>query len=79
MTKPVIRKEASVEYRYKLVQAAYETLEKNSDKYFPFQSCINCKNFSEPDELCLLYEQRPPVRVLVFGCPSYDDIGDIPF
>lgn len=76
---PHIRKEASVEFHYKLIQAAFETLEKNADKYFPFQSCINCKNFNEPDEICILYSKRPPAKVIVFGCSSYDDIGDIPF
>ena len=79
MTNPVIRKEASLEYHYKLVQAAYEAIEKNADKYFPFQSCLNCKAFSEEKELCLKYNQRPPVRVIVFGCNSYEDISDIPF
>jgi hypothetical protein len=77
--KPIIRKEASLEFHSKIVQSAFETLEKNSDKYFPFQSCINCKNFSEPDEKCLKYNMRPPVRVLVFGCNDYEDVGDIPF
>lgn len=76
---PQIRKEASLEFHNMLVQAAFTTLEKNADKYFPFQSCINCKNFNEPDELCILFKARPPAKVIVFGCSSYDDIGDVPF
>ena len=79
MAIPVIRKEASLEFHSKIVQSAFEALEKNAIKYFPFQSCLNCKNFNEPDELCILYKMRPPAKIIVFGCPSYDDIGDIPF
>lgn len=79
MTKPVIRKEASLEFHYKIVQSAFEALEKNSDKYFPFQSCLNCKLFNEKQEICSKYNQRPPARVIVFGCNDYEDTSDIPF
>ena len=66
--KPKLRQEGLIELYSAIVNGT-----------FPFQSCINCKNFNEPDELCILYKMKPPVRVLVFGCDSYEDVGDIPF
>lgn len=54
-------------------------------------SCITCANFKEKDgevkpeqkpndypaETCLLYRQRPPARVIAYGCPSW--VEDLPF
>ena len=40
-------------------------------------SCLDCEHFRERKELCVLYNQRPPVRVLVNGCPSFSE--NIPF
>lgn len=45
---------------------------------YPFQTCINCINFDEANELCRLVKMRPPARVIAFGCPKYDD-DKIPF
>jgi hypothetical protein len=41
------------------------------------KSCLNCINFNEEDETCLLAKARPPARIIVFGCPQWD--ADIPF
>lgn len=43
-----------------------------------YQGCINCENFNEPLELCKLASVRPPVRVILFGCPKWEFNG-IPF
>lgn len=40
-------------------------------------TCINCDNFNEEEEKCKLYDQRPPARVIVKGCPQWIPI--IPF
>jgi recombinational DNA repair protein RecR len=43
------------------------------------RTCLNCQNFDEKSELCKFnsYNQRPPARVIVTGCPSHED--EIPF
>lgn len=42
------------------------------------RSCIFCANFVDKTEGCLLADgQRPPARVIVQGCDSYDE--EIPF
>jgi len=65
--KPKFRKEAEVNLRELF----------NKDTY-PFQSCINCLNFTK-QELCKLVNERPPAQVIVFGCPQYFDIQEIPY
>lgn len=36
------------------------------------RSCINCIHFTEHQgEVCKLVQQRPPARVIAFGCPSF--------
>jgi len=39
-------------------------------------SCLDCKNFNEPHEVCTLVGLRPPVRVIVYRCPSYINATD---
>lgn len=47
---------------------------------YPFKTCLNCIRFIENTEICALYSQRPPARVIAFGCSSYSDSTDeIPF
>jgi hypothetical protein len=38
-------------------------------------TCINCKHFDEPKELCTIAKPpaRPPARTIVFGCGSYEE------
>lgn len=40
-------------------------------------TCVHCRHFREADELCLMADQRPPAKVIAFGCPAFDP--DIPF
>lgn len=43
-------------------------------------TCLTCKNFDEKTEACSAANgQRPPARVIAFGCPAYHDNDDIPF
>ena len=41
------------------------------------KTCLTCDNFNERQEICLTYNQRPPARVIAFGCPAY--LNEIPF
>lgn len=43
------------------------------------RSCLNCEWFDEPNEMCKVFKQRPPARVIVEGCNSYSDKEDLPF
>jgi hypothetical protein len=40
-------------------------------------SCINCEHWHPKTEQCGLFNQRPPVPVIVYGCPEWQ--FDIPF
>ena len=48
-------------------------------RQFPFCNCINCRHFKEEIELCNLANSRPPASVIAYGCPSHEDIEEIPF
>lgn len=41
------------------------------------RSCINCINFIEKTELCNIYKQRPPARIIAKACEQWED--NIPF
>lgn len=41
------------------------------------QSCINCDNFKEDTEICSLFNQRPPARIIVESCEKWVEL--IPF
>lgn len=40
-------------------------------------TCITCDNFNEKTEICKLAGVRPPAKVIVNGCSSYE--GVVPF
>ena len=42
-------------------------------------SCLSCQSFIEAQELCKVYNARPPARVIAFGCDRYVDNDGIPF
>ena len=43
-------------------------------------SCISCEHFTESTEECAAAQgQRPPARIIAFGCNVYRDRDDIPF
>lgn len=38
-----------------------------------FKTCLNCKSFDEPSEICSKFNARPPARVITFGCEAFDE------
>lgn len=42
-------------------------------------TCITCIDFNEPTELCQRFKERPPARVIAYGCKSYTHDDEIPF
>jgi hypothetical protein len=43
------------------------------------KNCLNCISFEEKREICVVAKQRPPVRVIAYGCPQFIDKDEIPF
>lgn len=81
MKKPTIRKEASLELHYRAVEAMFNVIENSPAGSYPFVNCLTCSHFdnAEDADMCKLYNMKPPARVVVYGCPSYEDGCDIPF
>lgn len=75
--KPKFRKEAEIDLCGAIQGAIWSQL--NRVDIYPFQSCINCINFREQTEICGLANQRPPAKIIVFGCPQYEDKNEVPF
>lgn len=40
-------------------------------------SCLNCLYWDEPKDQCEKYQARPPLKIAVIGCDTYEQ--DIPF
>lgn len=40
-------------------------------------TCLNCVYWDKKEELCTTFSTRPPLTVVVVGCPEW--LGDIPF
>lgn len=38
------------------------------------RSCLKCTEWQPIDEICDKYKARPPLKVIVSGCPDYDNI-----
>lgn len=45
--------------------------------YRQLRSCLRCCQFNEQTETCLNFAQRPPARVIAFGCDHFHE--EIPF
>lgn len=75
--KPKFRKEAKLDLNGAIAGAIWSQL--NRQDIYPFQSCLSCCNFREATEICKLANQRPPAKIIVFGCNSYCDKDEIPF
>lgn len=77
--KPKLRDEYDMELRASLARFVEKELT-NSTTY-PFKSCLNCMHWNEKDEVCKLYNIRPPAKVIVYACEQYvsDPDFDIPF
>ena len=73
--KPKLRMDAY----YDLQSIIADGLSRLAEQNHIYRSCINCFNFKETSEICILANQRPPARVIVFGCPKWEDKDIIPF
>lgn len=73
--KPKLRVDAYYDIQSHIVAG----LERVATEYFIYRSCLTCEYFNEKAELCKLANQRPPARVIVFGCPKWVDVKEIPF
>ena len=75
--KPRFRAEADLDLRGAIQDAIWSQLQRQD--IFPFQNCLSCTRFTEATEVCGLYNCRPPVRVLSYGCNKYIDEKEIPY
>lgn len=76
MTKPTLRDETRIDI-YAYIEGVKRII--IDPKQFPFRNCLNCQNFSEVTEVCKLANQRPPARIICYGCEFHDDIKGVPF
>lgn len=75
MTDPVY---TNKQLEYVLVEggkAMLRLLQRNEDSVR--RTCVECLHFDHQSEHCILAAQRPPARVIAYGCREYTD--DIPF
>jgi hypothetical protein len=42
------------------------------------RSCLNCTRFNEEREVCILYDQRPPAKIIAKACERWESI-ELPF
>lgn len=70
------------ELQGKLFNAVVEVLKEVTPNNMMFQSCLVCEHFGE-NEICKMFNVRPPARIIVFGCAKFEESssidGDIPF
>lgn len=58
------------------------TLVENSVEHYDLRrSCVSCRYFDDINEVCTFNKCniRPPARIIVDGCDSYEDETEIPF
>lgn len=74
--KPLLRIDAKYDIQLAVANAV-EHIIKDQPIY---RSCLNCIKFNEKAELCNLYNQRPPARVIAYSCgDKWEDVREIPF
>lgn len=72
--KPQLRVDATYD-----LQAALNAAIANLDQPL-YKSCLNCLKFNEKAEICNLYNQRPPARVIAYSCgEQWEDLQGIPY
>lgn len=42
------------------------------------RSCLNCTRFELEREVCILYDQRPPAKIIAKACERWESI-ELPF
>lgn len=76
------RRLGKIEIELKLSKLVADVIKDVTPSNMLFQSCIVCEHFGE-NEICKQYNVRPPARIIVFGCKSFEESsdidGDIPF
>lgn len=55
-----------------LVSLMQRAVEIGAEKSGAGKTCLTCLNFDEVSEICALGGKRPPARVIVSGCKSFD-------
>lgn len=75
--KPQLREKTAIELRSIVMNSVAGILENPLDH--PYKSCLNCEYFNEPKELCVMFNQRPPAKIIAFGCVKHEDKDQIPF
>ena len=75
--KPTLRFDAKYDLQSSIHNLVMRAIEGTDPIY---KSCMNCINFNEQREGCSLANwQRPPARVIAYGCPQWEDIDEVPF
>lgn len=70
----------SLEYTYNKFAGAIDAVAKNMEQAMRDcrRTCVNCIHFDEGIDFCSIARQRPPARVIAFGCSSFEE-DNIPF
>lgn len=42
------------------------------------RNCTKCNHWDHAKEICKKYNQRPPTKIILSGCPEFD-LDEIPF
>ena len=42
------------------------------------RSCLNCTRFELEREVCILYDQRPPAKIIAKACERWESL-ELPF
>lgn len=81
-TKLKFRLAGKYELQGKLFAAVMDVLKEVTPKNMMFQSCLVCEHFQE-NEICKMFNVRPPARIIVFGCEKFKESSnpdfDVPF
>lgn len=54
-----------------------DTLIEKMEDLGVFRSCLTCDFWEQTNEICGMFKQRPPARIIVLGCSEHSD--EIPF
>lgn len=81
-TKLKFRLAGKYELQGKLFASVMEVLKEVTPKNMMFESCLVCEHFQE-NEICRMFNVRPPARIIVFGCEKFkenlNEEFDVPF